>query len=90
MPPHAAVDESVESVKHARKQSAAGLVNAVLRRIGELIRLRGPHVVFGCLCRSGCCRAGMRSLARLPASVLLWSFCNNPRRGFAILRLMPS
>ncbi len=33
VPPHAAVDESVELVKHARKQSAAGLVNAVLRRI---------------------------------------------------------
>jgi 16S rRNA (cytosine967-C5)-methyltransferase len=33
VPPHAAVSESVELVKRARKQSAAGLVNAVLRKI---------------------------------------------------------
>ncbi len=33
VPPHAAVDESVELVKRAGKQSAAGLVNAVLRKI---------------------------------------------------------
>jgi 16S rRNA (cytosine967-C5)-methyltransferase len=33
IPAHAAVGESVELVKRARKQSAAGLVNAVLRKI---------------------------------------------------------
>ena len=33
VPPHAAVSESVELVKRARKPSAAGLVNAVLRKI---------------------------------------------------------
>jgi 16S rRNA (cytosine967-C5)-methyltransferase len=33
VPPHAAVTESVELVKRARKRSAAGLVNAVLRKI---------------------------------------------------------
>jgi len=33
IPAHAAVSESVELVKRARKQSAAGLVNAVLRKI---------------------------------------------------------
>ncbi|MEP6537229.1 MAG: transcription antitermination factor NusB [Bryobacteraceae bacterium] len=33
VPPHAAVTESVELVKNARKRSAAGLVNAVLRKI---------------------------------------------------------
>jgi 16S rRNA (cytosine967-C5)-methyltransferase len=33
IPPHAAVKESVDLVKRARKTSAAGLVNAVLRRI---------------------------------------------------------
>jgi len=37
IPPHAAVSESVELVKRARKRSAAGLVNAILRKID-----RGP------------------------------------------------
>src|SRR5260370_3936521 len=32
VPTHAAIDESVELVKRARKTSAAGMVNAVLRR----------------------------------------------------------
>ena len=35
IPPHAAVGESVELVKHAHKASAAGLVNAILRRIDQ-------------------------------------------------------
>ncbi|MCU1272243.1 MAG: sun protein [Acidobacteriaceae bacterium] len=34
IPTHAAVNESVELVKQARKRSAAGMVNAVLRKIG--------------------------------------------------------
>src|SRR6266853_5960845 len=34
VPRHAAVNESVELVKSAHKRSAAGLVNAVLRKIG--------------------------------------------------------
>lgn len=33
IPPHAAVNDSVELVKRARKRSAAGYVNAVLRRV---------------------------------------------------------
>lgn len=33
IPPHAAVNESVELVNRARKHSAAGLVNAVLRKV---------------------------------------------------------
>jgi len=33
IPPHAAVSESVELVKRARKSSASGLVNAVLRKV---------------------------------------------------------
>ena len=37
VPPHAAVTESVELVKRARKRSAAGFVNAVLRKVD-----RGP------------------------------------------------
>jgi len=37
IPKHAAVDESVELVKRAHKRSAAGLVNAVLRKVN-----RGP------------------------------------------------
>lgn len=35
VPAHAAVAESVELVKRARKTSAAGLVNAVLRKVGR-------------------------------------------------------
>ena len=35
IPAHAAVAESVELVKRARKRSAAGLVNAVLRRVNR-------------------------------------------------------
>src|SRR6202140_1775592 len=35
IPIHAAVNESVELVKQARKRSAAGMVNAVLRKIGK-------------------------------------------------------
>ena len=35
IPPHAAVTESVELVKRARKHSAAGLVNAVLRKVNR-------------------------------------------------------
>jgi len=33
VPPHAAVHESVELARHMRKRSAAGLINAVLRKI---------------------------------------------------------
>jgi 16S rRNA (cytosine967-C5)-methyltransferase len=36
IPPHAAVSESVELVKRTRKAGAAGLVNAVLRRLPPL------------------------------------------------------
>src|SRR5262249_47950154 len=35
IPQHAAINESVELVKRARKKSAAGLVNAILRRIAD-------------------------------------------------------
>lgn len=35
IPPHAAVAESVDLVKRARKRSAAGLVNAVLRKVNR-------------------------------------------------------
>jgi 16S rRNA (cytosine967-C5)-methyltransferase len=35
IPPHAAVTESVELVKRARKASAAGFVNAVLRKVNR-------------------------------------------------------
>lgn len=36
IPPHAAVADSVELVKRARKRSAAGFANAVLRRVDRL------------------------------------------------------
>jgi 16S rRNA (cytosine967-C5)-methyltransferase len=35
IPRHAAVSESVELVKHARKRSAAGFANAVLRKVND-------------------------------------------------------
>lgn len=38
IPARAAINESVELVKVARKRSAAGLVNAVLRKIGQMSR----------------------------------------------------
>jgi len=42
VPAAAAVNESVELVKRARKRSAAGLANAVLRRAAKDARTRGP------------------------------------------------
>jgi 16S rRNA (cytosine967-C5)-methyltransferase len=41
VPAHAAVDQSVELVKRARKYSAAGLVNAVLRRASPEAKVSG-------------------------------------------------
>jgi 16S rRNA (cytosine967-C5)-methyltransferase len=41
VPAHAVVNETVELVKHAKKTSAAGLVNAVMRKIK-----RGPEVAL--------------------------------------------
>jgi 16S rRNA (cytosine967-C5)-methyltransferase len=38
IPPHAAIGESVELVKHAGHQFASGMVNAVLRRLGASSR----------------------------------------------------
>jgi len=45
IPPHAAIHESVELVKKARKRSAAGMVNAVLRKMKPSAALRpiGAH-----------------------------------------------
>jgi len=44
VPPHAAIDESVELVKRARKSSAAGMVNAVLRRATADARIGGDEL----------------------------------------------
>src|SRR5580704_10073311 len=41
VPQHAAINESVELVKRARKSSAAGMVNAVLRRGAAQARIGG-------------------------------------------------
>ena len=38
VPPHAVLNETVELVKHARKRSAAGLVNAILRKLESQVR----------------------------------------------------
>lgn len=43
IPPHAAIDESVELVKHSRVRSAAGLVNAVLRKMADRVEERDPE-----------------------------------------------
>ncbi len=43
VPAHAAVGESVELVKRAKKTSAAGLVNAVLRKLGRASSGQLPH-----------------------------------------------
>lgn len=44
VPGHAAINESVEMVKRARKSSAAGMVNAVLRRGAAQARIGGEEL----------------------------------------------
>ena len=44
VPQHAAINESVELVKRARKSSAAGMVNAVLRRGAAQARIGGEDL----------------------------------------------
>lgn len=44
VPQHAAINESVEMVKRARKSSAAGMVNAVLRRGAAQARIGGGEL----------------------------------------------
>jgi 16S rRNA (cytosine967-C5)-methyltransferase len=44
VPQHAAINESVEMVKRARKSSAAGMVNAVLRRGAGQARIGGEEL----------------------------------------------
>jgi 16S rRNA (cytosine967-C5)-methyltransferase len=44
VPQHAAIDESVELAKRARKSSAAGMVNAVLRRATAEARIGGNEL----------------------------------------------
>jgi 16S rRNA (cytosine967-C5)-methyltransferase len=49
IPAHAAVAESVELVKLARKASAAGFVNAVLRKVDRVaVAWPGPEVELSC------------------------------------------
>lgn len=44
VPHHAAINESVELVKRAHKSSAAGMVNAVLRRMAAEARIAGEEL----------------------------------------------
>jgi 16S rRNA (cytosine967-C5)-methyltransferase len=44
VPAHAAVGEAVELAKRSRKRSAAGLVNAVLRRVAEEAKVSGTDL----------------------------------------------
>ena len=46
IPPHAAINESVELVKRAHKKSAAGMVNAVLRRMAGLYSVKKDEPDF--------------------------------------------
>ena len=62
IPDHAAVSESVDLVKRARKSSAAGMVNAILRRLPTAAcghrgvgRMVTPEVAA---CIDGCCAFG--------------------------------
>jgi 16S rRNA (cytosine967-C5)-methyltransferase len=49
VPPHAAVTETVELVKRARKRSAAGFVNAVLRKVNrDPVKWPNREVVLSC------------------------------------------
>ena len=49
IPAHAAVAESVELVKRARKHSAAGFVNAVLRKVDrDAVRWPSREVAYSC------------------------------------------
>ena len=53
VPAHAVLNESVELVKMARKASAAGLVNAVLRKAAARRGRMAESSRWLCLCRSG-------------------------------------
>jgi len=44
IPRHAIINESVELVKRARKRSAAGMVNAVLRKVADSHSVENSHV----------------------------------------------
>ena len=44
VPRHAAINESVELVKRAHKSSAAGMVNAVLRRVAAEAKITGDEL----------------------------------------------
>jgi len=49
VPPHAAVAESVELVKRVRKTSAAGFVNAVLRKVDrQAVSLPSREIAWSC------------------------------------------
>lgn len=49
VPPHAAVADAVELVKRARKRSAAGFVNAVLRKVNrDPVEWAGREVTLSC------------------------------------------
>ena len=56
VPQHAAIHESVDLVKRARKSSAAGMVNAVLRRAAAQARISGKELeklIFQSLASAG-------------------------------------
>jgi len=56
VPQHAAIHESVDLVKRARKSSAAGMVNAVLRRAAAQARIGGKELeklIFQSLASAG-------------------------------------
>ena len=91
IPAHAAINDSVELVKKARKRSAAGMVNAVLRRVAE-------HAENDLVSRSPQVREGIASampkgdqfIAPLEAAPTAASAVSNSREYSARLRAVPS
>ena len=79
IPAHAAVDQSVELVKRARKYSAAGLVNAVLRR--AVTRSQGLRQgAAGAASRRGFVRGTLRHIA-LPSDLACRALDGPVRKG---------
>ncbi len=66
IPPHAAVTESVAVVKQARKRSAAGFVNAVLRKVHREAVTWPDRSTELKVSPHGCWIAGTGSTARKP------------------------
>ena len=68
IPPHAAVSESVELIKRARKRSAAGFANAVLRKV-DRDRSPGRARPWSFRIPPGCWSGGSANTAQTAAGI---------------------